>query len=130
MTVNHSYDDLYHFWQDFDATNKAELPKTTPQGTIDISEQRKHELEAWREFKEMVNVHGGYINFDKAPNGRGTEIRVVFTYTPQFGKAGHMASKLTGQSPEQQVTEALRHFKEVLEAGEVPSTAGQPSGRP
>jgi len=129
MTVNCSPEDLYLFWQDKDATNKEELPKTTAQGTIDISEQRRKELDAWNKLKKTVTAHSGYIHFDKAPNGRGTEVRVIITYTPPLGKVGEITEKLLGKSPEQQVTEDLRLFKEILEAGEAPSTQGQPTGQ-
>jgi uncharacterized membrane protein len=38
-------------------------------------------------------------------------------------------AKLFRHSPEQQAREDLRHFKQLMEAGEIPTTAGQPAGR-
>jgi uncharacterized membrane protein len=38
-------------------------------------------------------------------------------------------AKLFGEEPDQQVREDLRHFKEIMEAGEIPTVTGQPSGR-
>jgi uncharacterized membrane protein len=40
-----------------------------------------------------------------------------------------MVAKLFGEEPEQQIQEDLRRFKQIMEAGEVASTEGQPSGR-
>ena len=35
---------------------------------------------------------------------------------------------MLGENPEQQVREDLRHLKQVLEAGEIPTIDGQPMG--
>jgi len=36
---------------------------------------------------------------------------------------------LFGEEPEQQIREDLRRFKELMEAGEIATTDGQPHGR-
>jgi uncharacterized membrane protein len=41
---------------------------------------------------------------------------------------GAAIAKLFGESPEQQIQEDLRRFKRVMEAGEIPTTRGQPMG--
>ena len=41
---------------------------------------------------------------------------------------GRLASAL-GQSPEQLIAEDLRHLQQILEAGEIITTEGQPAGR-
>ena len=43
--------------------------------------------------------------------------------------AGMLVAKMFGEEPTQQVQDALRHFKEIMEAGEIPTTDGQPTGR-
>jgi uncharacterized membrane protein len=65
-----------------------------------------------------------------APGDRGTEVHVRLDYKPPGGKAGAMVAKLFGDEPGQQVGDDLRRLKQMLEAGEVATTAGQPSGRP
>jgi hypothetical protein len=45
------------------------------------------------------------------------------------GRIGAQLAKLFGEEPEQQVREDLRRFKELMEAGEIPTIDGQPSGR-
>jgi uncharacterized membrane protein len=43
---------------------------------------------------------------------------------------GELYAKLTGEEPAHHVTEALRRFKALMEAGEIPTTDGQPVGGP
>ncbi|HEV8711658.1 MAG TPA: hypothetical protein VGX03_02380 [Candidatus Binatia bacterium] len=38
-------------------------------------------------------------------------------------------AKLFGEEPSQQVEADLRRLKQIMEASEVPTTVGQPSGR-
>lgn len=40
-----------------------------------------------------------------------------------------MVAKLLGEEPQHQIDRDLMHFKNVMEAGERPTTEGQPSGR-
>jgi uncharacterized membrane protein len=42
---------------------------------------------------------------------------------------GRLAAKLMGKAPSQQLAGGLRRFKQLMEAGEIPTTAGQPSAR-
>ena len=50
-------------------------------------------------------------------------------YRPPGGKLGAAVAKLFMEEPNVQVQEDLRRFKRVMEAGDVPTTEGQPSGR-
>lgn len=58
-----------------------------------------------------------------APADRGTEIRV------RGSDGGGLVERVRGESPRQQVRDRLRRLKSTLEAGEVITTEGQPSGR-
>ena len=71
----------------------------------------------------------GSLELAPAPGGRGTVVKVVLSYDPPAGRVGSLIAKLFGEEPDQQVREDLRHFKEIMEAGEIPTTEGQPSGR-
>lgn len=42
---------------------------------------------------------------------------------------GAAFAKLFGEEPGQQVRDDLRHFKQIMETGEIPSVEGQTSGR-
>jgi uncharacterized membrane protein len=55
-------------------------------------------------------------------------LTVSMDYAPAAGAAGAAAARLLGSVPEHQVEEDLRRFKEVMEAGEIPTIAGQPHG--
>ena len=62
------------------------------------------------------------------PHNRGTLVRVSLKYDPPGGKAGGVLAGLFGRSPESMIREDLRRFKRVMEAGEIPTTSGQPRG--
>jgi len=70
----------------------------------------------------------GEVRFERAPGDRGTEVRVALHYVPAGGRLGHWIAKLTGHGPWRTIREDLRNFKRIQEAGEVPTTAGQPRG--
>lgn len=130
MTINRSPDDMYRFWQDFDSVSALTSADTIPmreQGQK-IIEEKENERRAWNELKEAVVDHGGYVHFEHAPDDRSTEVRVTFEYNAPGGKLGTRAAKLLSKPTKLQHTEKLRHFKEVMEAGEIPTTKGQPTG--
>ena len=54
-----------------------------------------------------------------APGDRGTEVRVELEYAAPGGAIGATIAKLFGEEPGQRVGADLRHFKQVMEAGEV-----------
>jgi uncharacterized membrane protein len=67
------------------------------------------------------------VNFDETPHG--TQVRVHLQYNPPAGKLGAAVAWLFGEEPTLQVRDDLRRFKSLMEAGEIPTTDGQPSGR-
>jgi uncharacterized membrane protein len=86
-------------------------------------------LISWRSMNADV-PHAGSVHFDPAPGGRGTLVRVRMNHGGAPGGAlTQLATRLLGKVPELQIREDLRRFKRVLEAGEIPTTRGQPSGR-
>ena len=50
-------------------------------------------------------------------------------YEPPAGKIGAAIAWMFGTEPSQSIREDLRRFKALMEAGEVPTTAGEPRGR-
>jgi hypothetical protein len=69
------------------------------------------------------------VRFQRAPGGHGTEVHVTLAYQPPMGKLGASVAKLFGEEPGQQLEADLRRLKSFMEAGEMPTTQGQPSGR-
>ena len=78
---------------------------------------------AWRAVESPDVDHAGSVQFSPAPNGRGTEVKVVLTYAPPAGRLGDAVATVFGASPDRQVREGLRHFKQRMETGEV-ATSG------
>jgi len=95
----------------------------------EIVNDKPNELIAWRSLPGATVDTAGSVHFKKAPGDRGTEVHVTLKYDPPGGKVGSWLAWLAGQSPEIQIKEDLRRLKELLEAGEVPTIEGQPSGR-
>ena len=66
----------------------------------------------------------GSVRFLRAPENRGTEVRVALSYNPPGGQAGHALAWLAGRDPASQVRYDLRNFKRTMETGVVPASAG------
>ncbi len=68
----------------------------------------------------------GVVEFKARRDGRGTVVTLI-----QRFKVSGFANAVAGvakRSPKQTVVEDLRHFKQLAEAGEIPSVKGQPHG--
>ncbi len=107
---------------------KAPLGRTV-EWDAEIVEDRENELIRWESVQGATVQNSGQVRFEDAPGGRGTEVHVSLTYNPVGGSLGAAVAKLLGEEPGSQVREDLRHYKQMLEAGEIPTNDGQPSGR-
>jgi uncharacterized membrane protein len=149
VSVNRPADELYRFWRNFenlprfmnhlesvtvqDATRshwvaKGPLGKTIGWDSEVIGEQA-NEMIAWRSVEDADVPNAGSVWFKALPDGRGTEVKVTLEYNPPAGVLGAAIAKLWGEEPNQQVADDLRRFKQVMEAGEIATVEGQPSGR-
>src|SRR6185436_8492572 len=95
----------------------------------EIYNEKQGELIAWRSLPDADITNAGSVHFAEAPGGRGTYLKVVLNYNLPGGKAAALFAKLFGQEPGQLVESNLKRLKQLLEAGEIPTTEGQPSGR-
>jgi uncharacterized membrane protein len=95
----------------------------------DIINQKENEFIAWASAEDADIDNSGFVRFTPAPNNRGTEVKVVIEYNPPGGAVGAAIAKLFGEAPQQQIGDDLRRFKMLMEAGEIATTEGQPSGR-
>jgi uncharacterized membrane protein len=80
---------------------------------------------AWKSIGGDLE-QSGEVEFHARRDGRGTVVTLI-----QHFKLGFLANAVAGvakRSPKQTVIEDLRHFKELAEAGEIPSVKGQPHG--
>lgn len=148
--LNKSPEELYQFWRNLE--NLPSFMKHLKSVTV-IDDQRSHwvanapgnttvewdaetliddpdkKLIAWSSLEDADIDNSGLVRFQAAPPGRGTEVKVVLEYNPPGGIVGVTIAKLFGEEPEQQLGDDLKRFKQLMEAGEIATTEGQPSGR-
>jgi uncharacterized membrane protein len=149
ITINRAPADLYRFWRDFqnlprfmthlksvrvDTERHSHWVAQGPAGTTvvwdtEIIDDRPDALIAWRSLAGADVNHAGSVRFEEAPGGRGTYVRVCMTYYPPGGSVGTVGVTLFGKEPGQHMHEGLRRFKQLMEAGEMATTSGQPSAR-
>ena len=102
---------------------------TSIEWDAELTYDQKNERIAWRSLEGATVPNEGYVEFKDAPGGRGTELRVSLTYHPPLGPVGAAVAKLFGEEPNQQVSDDLKKFKQLMETGEVATVEGQTSGR-
>jgi len=148
VTINKAAEELYRFWREFEnlprfmrhlqsvrsSGGELQWVSSGPLGKnfrweAEIVEEKENELISWRTLPGSQIENQGTVHFQAAPEGRGTEMRVELLYRPPAGRVGAAFAMLFGEEPEQQIREDLRRFKELMEAGEIPTTDGQPHGR-
>jgi uncharacterized membrane protein len=148
-TINRSPEELYRFWRDFQnlprfmkhlesvretGDRRSHWVAKGPAGTTvewdaEITEDRPNELIAWRSLEGSDVDCVGFVRFERAPGGRGSIVRVEMRYRPPAGRVGATVARLLGEGPEWRIKDDLRRFKQIMEAGEVITTEGQPAGR-
>lgn len=149
ITIDKPADELYRFWRNFEnlpqfmkhlesvtvsgERNSHWVAKAPANTTVDwdaeIIEDNENECIAWRSVEGSQVMNAGEVRFVPAPTGRGTEVHVSLTYDPPAGGFGALVAKLFGEEPSMQVEGDLRRFKNIIEAGEIPTVDGQSSGR-
>jgi uncharacterized membrane protein len=139
IIVNRSPEEVYRFWRDLanlptfmkhlesvqvTGDNRSHWKATGPGGKTvewdaEIVEDQPNTRIAWRSLEGSDIDNSGSVQFERAPGGRGTLVRVELRYTPPGGVVSATLAKLFGEEPGQQVDGDLRAFKQVLETGEV-----------
>jgi len=148
VTIDKPLEELYAFWRRFDNLPRfmqhleavtviddmrshwvAKAPfGHTVEWDAEIINEIPNELIAWRSTEGAQIPNAGSVRFQAAPGGRGTEIIVTLEYNPPAGVVGALVAKIWGEEPNQQVADDLRHFKSLMEAGEIPTIEGQSQG--
>lgn len=149
VTVNRPQAELYEYWRNLEnlprfmthvrsvqrhGAGRSHWVISGPRGTVlkfdaQITVERPNEMIGWQTLPGAVVHHRGYVKFLRAPGNRGTEVHVALEYEPPGGMAGKLLGNLLGAVTEQQIQEEIRNFKQIMEAGEIPTTKGQSSGR-
>lgn len=132
--------DVYRFWRRLDNLPQfmTHLDRVTDSGggkshwvaagpaglavewDAEIINELENQVLAWRSLPDSEVVTAGSVKFEAARRGRSTQVTVHLQYAPPAGKAGALIASLFGREPSQTIREDLRHFKQLLEAGEVP----------
>jgi uncharacterized membrane protein len=148
VTIDRPREELYRYWHNFENlprfmkhvksvrvldAYRSHWVVTAPAGrTVDwdaeIIADRVPELIGWRASGGGID-HAGSVRFERAPNGRGTVVRVQLQYNPAGGRITASVARLFGEEPDQQIHDDLLRFKQLMEVGEIVTTEGQPSGR-
>jgi uncharacterized membrane protein len=84
---------------------------------------------SWRSSEDAMVPNMGAVMFTPAPDAESTEVHVVMVYDVPGSDLGQKVAKFFGESPDQQIEDDLRRFKQVMETGEVVRSDGAPSGK-
>jgi uncharacterized membrane protein len=150
VTIDSSRRELYDAWRDFESLpcfmhhlesvrrldeRRSHWRVRMPKGIgivewdAEITADRPGELISWRSLPESDIETMGTVRFVAAPGGRGTEVHADIEYRPPAGAAKALVAGLANPFFSQLIREDIRRFKNLMEAGEIP-TAEQPAGRP
>ncbi|HSF10223.1 MAG TPA: SRPBCC family protein [Nitrospirales bacterium] len=140
ITINRSQEDLYSFWRDFKnlprfmqnivAVQELDERHSRWQARgpfnknfhweAEILEERQNELIKWRTIEIHSNLeHEGVLSLRRAAGNRGTILSLDCRWTPPGGVFGATMAKLLPDDPARQVSEDLRRFRQLMEAGEI-----------
>jgi uncharacterized membrane protein len=148
ITIARPPHEVYQFWRDLSNLarfmknvesvtqldgNRSHWVVKAPAGrTVEwdavIHNEIEGEMIAWRSLPGARVDNAGSVWFKEAPAGRGTEVKVELQYNPPAGALGAVVASLWGKEPGQQIQEDLHRLKQLMEAGEIPTTEGQPTG--
>jgi uncharacterized membrane protein len=134
---------LYAFWRDFtnlprfmehlvsvrvDSPTRSHWVAKAPAGKTvewdaEIINDIPDSLIAWKSAPGAEVPNAGSVHFAAAPGGRGTVVKVVMDVEPPAGRLGVLVAKLFGEDPDREVREDLRKFKQLMETGEITTSA-------
>jgi uncharacterized membrane protein len=149
ITINRPREELYTFWRDFrnlarfmenvesvriDDDRRSHWVVKAPGGkTVEwdsvLTEEEEGRVLAWESVEDADIKNTGRIEFRDAPPGRGTEITATIVYDPPGGDLGKLIAKLFQKEPKIQARRDLRRFKQLMETGEI-STSAAPDAAP
>lgn len=151
VTINRPREELYQAWRQFEKlprfmehlesvqlddrdTGRSHWVAKGPmerrvEWDAEVIEERENELLVWKSLPGSMVESMGRVEFVDAPGGRGTIVHVSMEYNPPAGSLGAAFARVFGTEPSQQINEDLRHFKQIMETGEVATVQGQPTGR-
>jgi uncharacterized membrane protein len=148
LLINCTPQEAYRFWRDFENLprfmNRLESVTVLdnrrsrwiaygPMGQpirwdAEITDERENESIAWRSLPDSDLQVDGSVQFEEAPAGRGTLIKVQLEFTPPPGMSAAPA-KFLNNGANFAIRQDMRRLEALMEAGEIPTTEGQSHGR-
>ncbi len=149
MTIERPAAELYAFWRDVekaplymqgitqvqqtgDRTSHwtARVPGgKTMEWNSELLEDVPGKLISWHAHGNAFTGSAGRVSFEPAAGGRGTVVMLELDFQQLKGPLGTSLGKILGHVPEGMAHENLRRFKELMEAGEIATVEGQPTGQ-
>ncbi|WP_150292610.1 SRPBCC family protein [Sphingobium estronivorans] len=143
VTINRPRQPLYDFWRDFtnlpafmDNVVAVELldekrsrwtvkapGARTVQWTSIITEDVPGRTIAWTSEEGADVPNSGRVEFLDAPGGRGSWVVATILYDPPAGIIGKVIAKMFQREPAIQARRDLRRFKQLMETGEIATSA-------
>jgi uncharacterized membrane protein len=148
VTINKPRSELYAFWRDFrnlarfleniervdvgDDRRSHWVIKAPAGQTVEwdsqITEDVPDSVIAWESLDGGDIKNTGRIEFSDAAPGRGTLISAEIVYDPPGGDVGKLIAKLFQKEPKMQARRDLRRFKQLMETGEISTSAAPDAG--
>jgi uncharacterized membrane protein len=143
VTIEKPRAELFAFWRNFenlprfmehlvsvrvDSPTRSHWQAKAPAGRTvewdaEIVNEVPDEIIAWKSVGEPDVSNAGAVNFSDAPGGRGTVVRVTLDFEPPAGRVGAILSHFFSEEPDRQIREDLRKFKQLMETGEITTSA-------
>jgi uncharacterized membrane protein len=149
VTINRPRQELYDFWRDFsnlpqfmeniesvtvtDGTRshwKVRAPAgSSVEWDSEIVEDIPGSVIKWRSVPAASVANSGRIEFRDSSNQRGTIVSVTIAWDPPAGALGKVFAKIFRREPKVQARQELRRFKQLMETGELPTSAAPNEAR-
>lgn len=143
VTINKPREELYAFWRDFAnlptfmdnvqridvlSDNRSHWVVKAPAGkTVEwdarLTEDVPGQLLAWEAAEDADVPNSGRVEFRDAQGDRGTIVAATIAYDPPAGIVGKIVAKLFQREPAIQARRDLRRFKQLMETGEISTSA-------
>lgn len=116
-------EDRRHYWQ-------VDGPLGRPlEWETALVDSEPGEYMRWETLEGAPIPYTATVQFEPAPDDRGTEISLRVEYEPPGGALGDATMQRLGIVPATLAGEALQRCKSLVETGEIPSIERNPSGR-
>ena len=92
-----------------------------------VVEDRPGEVLRWKSLDGAVLPNENALRFRPAPDNRGTEVTLRLNFDVPGGALGTSVAKRLKIVPRVAAEKALRHFKSLAEAGEIPTLKHNPA---